>query len=280
MSPCQSRIHPEGPSPPVRGAGRTGPRPAWGGFTLVELLVVVAIIAVLAGLLFPVFAQAREKGRQTYCLSNLRQMSAAMMLYTEDHDGFYPPAIGRDGRRPIDVDATWMHFLEPYLKSSGVFIDPSSGAPQEPLHNYGYAPSIRTMGYDAISLIVDPWGIAMWEGLGGYYGRPIGWYREEIPSRNVADVARPTETVLVCDHRYFEWGVLDRQMRYPAPRHIRENNIELPNGYIAPSGLINAVFVDGHVKGMKHEQFWQILPRYTHRAGFPQDVYRHFWPYE
>jgi prepilin-type N-terminal cleavage/methylation domain-containing protein/prepilin-type processing-associated H-X9-DG protein len=280
MSSCYSRIHAGRPDPPARRPRRLTSRLRAAGFTLIELLVVVAVIAILAGLLFPVFAQAREKGRQTYCLSNLRQMGTAMMLYTEDHDGFYPPAIGRDGRRPIQVDDTWMRFLEPYLKSPGVFIDPSSGAPQEPLRNYGYAPSIRAMGYDAISLIVDPWGIALWEGLGGYYGRPIGWYREEIDSHSVAAVARITETVLVCDHRYFEWGVLDRQMRYPAPRHIREKNIELPNGYVAPSGLINAVFTDGHVRGMKHEQFWQILPRYTSRSGFPQDVYRHFWPYE
>src|SRR5712691_3467653 len=68
----------------TRGAGGR----ARGGFTLVELLVVIAIIALLAAVLFPVFAQAREKGRQTYCLSNLRQMGTAMMLYAEDHDGF------------------------------------------------------------------------------------------------------------------------------------------------------------------------------------------------
>src|SRR5437588_1790750 len=91
------------------------------GFTLVELLVVVAIIALLAGILMPVFAQAREKGRQTYCLSNLRQMGAAMMLYTEDHDGFYPPAVGRVGRRPVGFDASWMSFITPYLKSEAVF---------------------------------------------------------------------------------------------------------------------------------------------------------------
>jgi prepilin-type N-terminal cleavage/methylation domain-containing protein/prepilin-type processing-associated H-X9-DG protein len=256
------------------------PGMARGGFTLIELLVVVAIIAILAAILMPVFAQAREKGRQSYCLSNLRQMGAAMMLYTEDNDGFYPPVIERDGRRPVGFDSTWMGFINPYLKSPSVFIDLSSGAPGEPLQNYGYAPTVRSQGYDAISLIVDPWGIALWEGLGGYSGRPLGWYLQEVPSWNMAQIARPTETVVVCDHRYFEWGVMDRQMRYPAPRHIREQNIPLPDGHVAPSGLINAVFVDGHVKGMKHERFWEILPNYSRHFGFPRDVYRHFWPYE
>jgi prepilin-type N-terminal cleavage/methylation domain-containing protein/prepilin-type processing-associated H-X9-DG protein len=251
-----------------------------GGFTLVELLVVVAIIAILAAILFPVFAQAREKGRQSYCLSNLEQLGTAMLLYTDDNDGYYPPVIGRIGRRPVGFDSSWMGILSPYLKSQGVFIDLSSGAPNQPLLNYALAPSMRARGYDAISLIVDPWGIALWEGVGGYSGQPLGWYREEAPSRNVAQIARPTETILICDHRYFEWGVMDQQMRYPAPRHIREQNIQLPDGRMAPSGLINSVFADGHVKGMKHERFWEILPQYSQHFGFPRDVYRHFWPYE
>jgi prepilin-type N-terminal cleavage/methylation domain-containing protein/prepilin-type processing-associated H-X9-DG protein len=253
---------------------------AGGGFTLIELLVVIAIIATLAAILMPVFAQAREKGRQTYCLSNLRQIGAAMMMYTEDNDGFYPLVIARAGRRPVGFDASWMNALTPYLKSQAVFIDPSSGAPGQPLLNYGYAPSVRAQGYDAISLLVAPWGTALWEGIGGYSGDPLGWYRRQTPSWNEAQVARPTETVLVCDHKYFDWGVIDQQMRYPAPRHIREANIQLPDGRIAPSGLINSVFADGHVKGMKHVQLWEILPRYTHHYGPPADVFRYFWPYE
>jgi prepilin-type N-terminal cleavage/methylation domain-containing protein/prepilin-type processing-associated H-X9-DG protein len=229
----------------TRGAGGR----ARGGFTLVELLVVIAIIALLAAVLFPVFAQAREKGRQTYCLSNLRQMGTAMMLYTEDHDGSYPPAVGRTGLRPVDYDTSWMHFLEPYLKNTAVFIDESSGYPKDPLQNYGYAPTIRSQGRDSIPLIAQPWGMAEWEGLGGYYGQSVGWYIKEAPSHTVAEIARPTETMLICDHVHFEWGIVEKKMFYPAPRHIRENNIELQDGRYAPAGLINCLFVDGHVRG-------------------------------
>src|SRR5438067_179265 len=65
-------------------------RTARRGFTLIELLVVIAIIAILAAILFPVFAQAREKARQAGCTSNLKQISLATMMYLQDYDETYP----------------------------------------------------------------------------------------------------------------------------------------------------------------------------------------------
>jgi prepilin-type N-terminal cleavage/methylation domain-containing protein/prepilin-type processing-associated H-X9-DG protein len=63
------------------------------GFTLIELLVVIAIIAILAAILFPVFARAREKARQTTCVSNQRQISASILMYTQDHDETLPSSL-------------------------------------------------------------------------------------------------------------------------------------------------------------------------------------------
>src|SRR5438067_7411849 len=65
-------------------------RPA---FTLIELLVVIAIIAILAAILFPVFARARESARRSTCLSNLRQLGTATMMYLQDYDDTYPSGL-------------------------------------------------------------------------------------------------------------------------------------------------------------------------------------------
>ena len=64
-----------------------------GGFTLIELLVVIAIIAILAAILFPVFAQAREKARSSSCLSNQKQIALAFSMYAQDYDETYPPSF-------------------------------------------------------------------------------------------------------------------------------------------------------------------------------------------
>ncbi len=60
------------------------------GFTLIELLVVIAIIAILAAILFPVFAQAREKAKETSCLSNMKQIALGFKMYADDFDGDFP----------------------------------------------------------------------------------------------------------------------------------------------------------------------------------------------
>jgi prepilin-type N-terminal cleavage/methylation domain-containing protein/prepilin-type processing-associated H-X9-DG protein len=90
------------------------------GFTLIELLVVIAIIAILAAILFPVFAQAREKARQSACLSNCKQMGLGVMLYTEDYDQTLPMG-GFTGKKPD----RWYEFIAPYTKNKGIYVCPS-----------------------------------------------------------------------------------------------------------------------------------------------------------
>jgi len=61
------------------------------GFTIVELILVISIIAILAAILFPVFARSREKARASSCMANLVNIAVALRSYAHDHDGWYPP---------------------------------------------------------------------------------------------------------------------------------------------------------------------------------------------
>jgi prepilin-type N-terminal cleavage/methylation domain-containing protein len=255
------------------------------GFTLFELLVVIAIIALLAAILFPVFAQAREKARQTSCLSNLKQLGTAMLMYSADHDGLFPPAVGRQPQQVNAYEFSWLHRLEPYTKNLGIFICPSSRyhstdwrTSQDVLRSYGYPPTAHSSGFRAIVLTAAPFGTALWEGIGGFYGNEMGSYHEPADSYGEATIARPTDMVLLCDSPFFDWGFSEDKIYYPYPRHIREADIKLSDGTEAPQGIINSIFVDGHAKALKHDFFWEIRRNYT--SGRVKDVFWHFWPYE
>ena len=115
------------------------------GFTLIELLVVIAIIAILAAILFPVFAQARDKARQASCLSNLKQLGTAIQLYTDDYDETYPYNCKEWARANFpsdypcwkfhrnmygsganDAHATWEDCIFPYVKNIGLYKCPNN----------------------------------------------------------------------------------------------------------------------------------------------------------
>jgi prepilin-type N-terminal cleavage/methylation domain-containing protein/prepilin-type processing-associated H-X9-DG protein len=106
---------------------RSHPHPHSHGFTLIELLVVIAIIAILAAILFPVFAQAREKARQTTCTSNLKQAGLAILMYAQDYDETLPYAAINPPGQPLTM---WYDLVEPYVKSGtgGVITAASGGA--------------------------------------------------------------------------------------------------------------------------------------------------------
>jgi prepilin-type N-terminal cleavage/methylation domain-containing protein/prepilin-type processing-associated H-X9-DG protein len=91
-------------------------------FTLIELLVVIAIIAILAAILFPVFAQAREKARQAACLSNLKQMGLATIQYSQDYDETYPQSE-YGGSSTCGPQVTWMTAIMPYVKNGETYRD-------------------------------------------------------------------------------------------------------------------------------------------------------------
>ena len=109
-----------------RPSGHTAAR--MGGFTLIELLVVIAIVSILAGLLFPVFAQARASARKSTALSNLKQIGAALQMYTADHDEHLPNRWPIwNGYRPFywRVDGGDLpSLLKPYVQNAAVWYSP------------------------------------------------------------------------------------------------------------------------------------------------------------
>jgi len=119
------------------------PRPRRRGFTLIELLVVIAIIAILAAILFPVFAKARERAKMANCLSNLKQIGVAAVMYTQEYDDhlvpyvmFYPTGSAR-----------FTKLIEPYLKNLEVFTCPSDRLDRNKLRDMAdYQPYATTYG--------------------------------------------------------------------------------------------------------------------------------------
>jgi len=153
------------------------------GFTLIELLVVIAIIAILAAILFPVFARAREKARQTSCLSNVKEIALASLMYAQDYDECPP---GQLMGRPAGGYYTWCDIVQPYCKNEQIFVCPSS-KPWPASGGCGFDPSGTTCGpgiggihgaYSINYLLFDPLWHASTYVKAGRAHRPaeLAWY--------------------------------------------------------------------------------------------------------
>jgi prepilin-type N-terminal cleavage/methylation domain-containing protein/prepilin-type processing-associated H-X9-DG protein len=148
------------------------------GFTLIELLVVIAIIAILAAILFPVFARAREKARQASCLSNVKQIALAALMYSQDYDErMMHIIIGGNFEYSDGAGGTEYHYgmwykrLQPYLNNEQILRCPS--APQRRGPNI-YSGSTNGYGWN----------------------RHFGRYEDDI---SLADIEYPAETVMLAD---------------------------------------------------------------------------------
>lgn len=89
------------------------------GFTLIELLVVIAIIAILAAILFPVFAKVREKARQISCVSNMKQLGLATLMYVQDNDETYPCGEWQAAGAGGNIGEGWAGQIWPLCQGNG-----------------------------------------------------------------------------------------------------------------------------------------------------------------
>jgi prepilin-type N-terminal cleavage/methylation domain-containing protein len=192
-------------------------------FTLIELLVVIAIIAILAAILFPVFAQARDKARQAACLSNVKQIATGIAMYRQDWDGHGPFAgwpidkLGRlTGHTPAAIyHEDWQFAVQPYVKNVGVLRCPGDRTPYDE----------RPVSY-------------IYNNMMAYERRPFSEAQVERPADVVVlwDGYGPTDSATTKDRQpvggimyppnmyreYAQWGERARWIADPArglPRH-------------------------------------------------------------
>jgi prepilin-type N-terminal cleavage/methylation domain-containing protein/prepilin-type processing-associated H-X9-DG protein len=231
-------------------------------FTLIELLVVIAIIAILAAILFPVFAQAREKARQASCQSNLKQIGLATLMYAQDYDGVYPIAQYSDA---TGVEYWFAHsigsvfdktggLLYPYMKNHQIQRCPSwTGKPRFGDGN-GYGYNWLYVGSD-LGLTFD---YSTWPSL-----------------KNPASDAEMSETaskILFADSGFYNapwWGgdgsmfespyIDPPSAWYGNPtidfRHVdRAKVIDSSAQTVTHKGFADIAFADGHVKALKQTQ--------------------------
>jgi prepilin-type N-terminal cleavage/methylation domain-containing protein/prepilin-type processing-associated H-X9-DG protein len=211
------------------------------GFTLVEVLVVVAIVVVLAGLLLPVFTTARENGRKAQCASNLKQIGLAWQMYADDCDGKAMPSaniVGDNTQLWVGVLDTGEEpslardtgLLHPWLKTDKILYCPSWPLPKDTasvlaagdIYSYGYNSSVFRSQTDA-----DPDRITL-----------------------LSAIEKPAEMVVFADTATIV-GIKAGKPELWSTLSIRAPSEGWPQFHGRHNGVGNVLWADGHVKARK-----------------------------
>ena len=246
------------------------------GFTLIELLVVIAIIAILAAILFPVFAQAREKARAISCISNMKQIGTASMMYTQDYDETLVPVGNRyahqndkcfDGNTNFNNNVrAWVDWeipLIPYTKNTQIFVCPdrtNKGC-------LGYAMNTDSSDDDFPGPPTPP----------GVWG-PDTADAPNVPMCALASIEAPADLLFIYDSHdeklegVFDpgivgdgrpdteaWENMDGWLQALKAGLTTDANLlaKFPSGPWRHSGMLNVSWLDGHAKAMRFSQLQQ-----------------------
>ena len=193
------------------------------GFTLIELLVVIAIIAILAAILFPIFAQAREKARQTTCLSNCKQICTGVMLYVDDYDETFPD---NQWRADSSNGWFWVGQVLPYTVPNGnpnakLFWCPTNGKfnKADPLNSFSY-------GWNFVNISGTAWG--------------------SVIQTTLPEVLNPANTILFVDADNFQAAYFENHIRN---NHNKNTNIAWCDGHAKAMKAED-------IKGDAHADLW------------------------
>lgn len=247
-------------------------------FTLIELLVVIAIIAILAAILFPVFAQAREKARQTSCLSNMKQMGLAGMQYVTDYDETYPVLYFPARNGPYwkndsgQYHAMWIAELYPYTKNLqiGTCISARRQAPSRCVPDFTITdwdsvcvdkgndvqepkPGAKAMKVPAYQIGINE-TLVFRSSTGSTNAFDMLYSPGAVP---MAQIGRPADLPFIADSTFILFNTMDRVMyaNYPAPGNQFWGGWPTTQGagrvhpeWSRHSGGSNIIFGDGHAK--------------------------------
>jgi prepilin-type N-terminal cleavage/methylation domain-containing protein/prepilin-type processing-associated H-X9-DG protein len=229
------------------------------GFTLIELLVVIAIIAILAEILFPVFAQAREKARQTTCVSNMKQLGHGLMMYAQDYDENLPYGYMYSADRKTLW--WWQDSIRPYVKNEAVYTCPSAsphstwtggrppGTPNPLIRDYiaNAAASAPDRG------IWPPNGSKDWRRMGPFTNNQ----GTDTETRRLAEIEDPSGAIAVFDgQREVEiWAMNQADCWKPSPAPAADSHFRWP-GVVAKrhNEGFAAAYCDGHARWIKESR--------------------------